>query len=86
MNPLGVAFAQIAAAVTPVPPAPWTVLVHVCHDGTSVMLCSISEHANETITLTEYRDRYPAGGDWLERWYYMGDSAEQADQLCRHRG
>ena len=61
---------------------PWLVQVHVCHDGTSAILC-YTRRPSEVITLSEYRRRY-APGALFERWTILGDATAIDDRICEH--
>ena len=61
---------------------PWVVQVHVCHDGTSAILC-YTDRPSEVLTMRDYRARY-APGELFERWTILSDSEVVDDRLCQH--
>ena len=73
---------RIEARYPPRSPQPWVVQVHVCHDGTSAILC-YTDRPSEVLTFAAYRERY-ASGSIFERWTILSDAEVVDDRLCQH--
>jgi hypothetical protein len=68
----------------PAPAAgPWVVLIIVHDDGTNVHLC-FTDRPSETVTLREYRQRYPGGLHGSERWIILSDADPIEDRISSY--
>ena len=73
---------RIEARYPPRSTKPWRVQVHVCHDGTSAILC-YTDRRSEVLTLAAYRARH-AQGPLFERWTLLSEADVLGDRLCQH--
>ena len=73
---------RIEARYPPRSTKPWLVQVHVCHDGTSAILC-YTDRPSEVLTMVEYHRRFQPG-KLFERWTILSDAEVIDDRLCQH--